>query len=685
MRGWKEPRAAQTRAKCNRCCKISPPAWIANPTPAVEAAGRKDAEAHAIEPLLAEIGAKLDAIGAPTLDREAIEEIADHVMRRLEDRAAGQVDAEVLAEQIANIHDRLDALTRQAERSHNVEPVVRELLDKLREAGPSLMSGGGDRPAGMPAGLAASLAELRAEQANADRRTHARLISLQEILEKLAERLASIESEISDDLEADARTPVRAEATRNASATALPGVEALGAHDAADFAPRQRTVEAAARADLAQASPSAGEDDASLPSLDSEDFLLEPGVGAPRRAREARDLAQAIGSRTNPTVSVHIAAARRAAQAALAESKGAATKPSRGAQPVWLAARGVERAKTFYTNHKRSVLLGVALLIVATVAVRLVGVHAPFLQKSDLDGRPAKSVAADAKSRKPVASTGPTGMARRPIDSTPTASIAPAPEPLKADAPEPPKASAALSLDLLAAIPAGISQPLRDSVAAGAPGAQYELAQRLFEGRGLSRDQQAAALWFERAASRGLAPAQYRVAAMYEKGVGVARDLDAAKRWYLKAAEAGNARAAHNLAVMNAESVGEKPDYVEAAKWFRKAGEMGVRDSQFNLAILYARGLGVAQDLRQSWLWFSLAAAQGDQDAARKRDEVAAKMDPAALAAAADALGKFKVVSPDPIANEVAAPPGGWDAKSASPSLGQTAPPAGGARPQSPL
>ena len=79
---------------------------------------------------------------------------------------------------------------------------------------------------------------------------------------------------------------------------------------------------------------------------------------------------------------------------------------------------------------------------------------------------------------------------------------------------------------------------------------------------------------------------------------------------------------------MNAEPpVGEKPDYVEAAKWFRKAGDLGVRDSQFNLAILYARGLGVEQDLRQSWLWFSLAAQQGDADAAKKRDEVAAKMD----------------------------------------------------------
>jgi localization factor PodJL len=148
---------------------------------------------------------------------------------------------------------------------------------------------------------------------------------------------------------------------------------------------------------------------------------------------------------------------------------------------------------------------------------------------------------------------------------------------------------------------------------------------------------------------------------MLEKGIGVAADRTAAKRWYLKAAEAGNARAEHNLAVMDAEPAGGEPDYGEAVRWFRKAGEFGIRDSQFNLAILYARGLGVEQDLRQSWLWLSLAAQQGDADAAKKRDEVAAKMDPVSLAAAAEALAKFKPVKPDPAANEVTSPPGGWD------------------------
>ena len=135
---------------------------------------------------------------------------------------------------------------------------------------------------------------------------------------------------------------------------------------------------------------------------------------------------------------------------------------------------------------------------------------------------------------------------------------------------------------------------------------------------------------------------------MYEKGLGLARDPVSAKRWYLKAAGAGNARAAHNLAVMSAEPAEGEPNYPEAVKWFLRAAEFGVRDSQYNLAILYARGLGVEKDLSQSWLWFSLAAQQGDTDAAKKRDEIAAEMDPASLASAAEALMKFKVLRPDP-------------------------------------
>ena len=640
------------------------------------------ADTGPIEASLRELHAKFDANGPPNGDPLFVEHVADQVARRLLDRNPGQIDTDALAEQIATIHDRIDELTAKAENGHESEQVARELLDRLRDVSVPPGTGASGTPSEIGAAVAAHLADLRAEQSNADQRTQSRLTGLQDVLDKVVARLANIETEITGDVADEVEPSPGAAISRTSGA--LPGVEALGTRDSPNFAP-QRMLEARLAA--------AADDESVSPSVNDEDFLLEPGAGAPQRAQEDRDLAHAIGSKSNPALGAHIAAARRAAQAALpsagrAAAQGGTILTSEG--QVRLAARSVEQAKAFYGAHKRTVLLGVALLIAATLAVRLVGLGTPFLQKSELDGGPVKTAQVGATFEGALDRTGePKSIseakpASRPIDETPTAAIPTAPA--KPTDVSTPQANPALPQDLLAAIPAGISQPLRDAIVAGAPGAQYELAQRLFEGRALSKDQQAAAIWFERAASLGLAPAQYRIAALYEKGIGVARDAAAAKHWYLKAAEAGNVRAAHNLAVMIAQSGDEKPDYFEAAKWFRKAGELGVRDSQFNLAILYARGLGVEQDLRQSWLWFSLAAQQGDTDAAKKRDEVAAKMDPASLAAATDALAKFKVSKPNPLANEVATPPGGWDARpGASPSAPTTPAVGGGARPQTAL
>ena len=431
----------------------------------------------------------------------------------------------------------------------------------------------------------------------------------------------------------------------------LPGVEALSPEVAS-----QRTAQHKAPAAGAAPSQSA-----------TEDFLIEPGAGGPQRAREARELAQMIGPKTNPAVSVHIAAARRAAQAALAEnntaSNGLGVNILNGSEQAAFAARGIRTARAFYTSHKRTVLLGVAVAVAATIAVRMVGVRAPFLQRSQLGGQAVNTARLNSPKGQPADLPGALKSGEA-IDVAPTASIVqPPPKPDEHEFAPP---SGPPAGELLTAIPAGVSASLRDAVAAGQPNAQHELAVRMFEGRGVAKDQSGAARWFERAASLGLAPAQYRLGSMYEKGAGLPRDPAAAKRWYLKAAEAGNGRAAHNLAVMNTDSAVGQPNYPEAAKWFRKAAELGVRDSQYNLAILYARGLGVEKDLGRSFLWFSLAAQQGDTDAAKKRDEIAGELDAASLASAVDALMKFKAVKPNPAANEVAVPPGGWDATSGS-------------------
>jgi localization factor PodJL len=203
---------------------------------------------------------------------------------------------------------------------------------------------------------------------------------------------------------------------------------------------------------------------------------------------------------------------------------------------------------------------------------------------------------------------------------------------------------------------------LADGQPAGDPAALFDTATRLAEARGVPQDLGRAIALFRRAAESGLAPAQFRLGNIYEKGVGVSQDRALARTWYERAAAAGNVQAMHNLGVLHAEGAEGKPDYAGAVRWFKEAAEYGVRDSQYNLAVLLARGVGTRQDLTQSYQWFALAAAQGDEDAGRKRDEVAARLAPADLANARALVAGWRARPLNRAANEVAAPSRDWTA-----------------------
>jgi len=604
-------------------------------------------DAQALEDALHLLRDRLESGAPERFDIKFIEEVADLLAERLERRGAGAVNAEALAGQISQIHDRLDALQTVGSGAE-LERRVADLVDEL-DAIRRVMQAPAQPVGGLADGLAEGLSDLRAEQEDSDKRTQSRLANVQEILERMVGRLGRLEDEIA-----------RVDEARVAAVA--PDLIAAPLAPPAPGAPPRfpeepfRAVGAASR-DLPERAPPVAPV-APPRALDGADFLLEPGSTLSRpRAVEPTEAAP-----VKSAINAHIAAARRAAQAALAEegpNAAQSTATDEEGESRYAAIGG--QAIAFVAARRRPLLLGLALVAaVAMLAViELRGGHVPLLQKSELTP-PVQVVVAPATAN-PIPK-----VTASELDTSPTGAIPAANSSAKA----PPA-------DLTAAIPAGLPQALHDGAASGDVGAEFEFALRLLDGRGVARDPHAAAQWFELAADRGLPIAEYRLAALYEKGLGVTRDLPAAMSWYVKAATAGNARAMHNLAVMHAEgSIGGKPDYATAAEWFRKAGQLGVRDSQFNLGILYARGLGVPQDLGQSWLWFSLAAQQGDVDAGAKRDDIAGKMDKSALEAAKQALAAFKLQTPPPAANEAPAPEGGWAAKAAPQASGAAAKPA---------
>ena len=640
-----------------------------------------------IEAMIRDLGARIDQRVAPTIDTRPLEEAlralhdridlgaaekvdpkfveqaADLFVERLGRRDGAGVDADALASQILEIHDRLDALHPDALSNGALERKVGDIhaeLEAMRTALQSLPATARDNDE-----IVGGLANLRAEQSSADKRTQARLANLQDILERIVNRLGRVEDEVAR-VEESARAHALDPASAARKVSSAGAGEALNATGAALRDIPDRAAERPAR----NGRPSQAGEAPPPRALEGGDFLLEPGSTLTRpRNPDAADF-----STPKSAVNAHIAAARRAAQAAMAES---ATKDRNPKQAAESAAKG-ERAHAaagaqaiaFLAARRRPILLGVALLVlIATFAVvGLRGGRQAAMQKSDLQA-PVQTIA---KPDMPKLGSLTGGNDARAVDPDPVGSIAAPPSPAGG-----PKAAPA---DLAASIPPGLPPSLRDAATAGDAPAAFELASRLIDGRGVAKDPRAAAQWFEQAAGRDLPIAEYRLAALYEKGIGVTRDPSLAMSWYAKAATAGNARAMHNLAVMNAEgALGGKPDYAEAAQWFGKAGQLGIRDSQFNLGILYARGMGVAPDLVQSWLWFSLAGQQGDPDALKKRDEVAAKMDAPALLAAAKALAQFKASTPSPAANDAPTPPGGWDAKPAAPQAGQAPARAGAA------
>ena len=377
-----------------------------------------------------------------------------------------------------------------------------------------------------------------------------------------------------------------------------------------------------------------------------------------------------------------IAAARRAAQAAANEGvvEGTRAEEHKTEQtPTSLIGR-------FLANRRRALMVGVTALLVLYGTMQIVGMMGgsnppeapPRVAPSQTQAPEARKVAAAAPAAvpavavpaaAPAAEPAPSRQAEPLIAPTPTASLI-APTPV-AHGGEPActrfsrrrrhRCGQAAAQHRGTCSPDGTCRRaggrqasrrdrragLRAAAAAGNPAAEYEIGVRYSEGRGVRANLELAAQWFERAAKQGLAPALYRLGSLYEKGQGVKKDLEQGPP-ALSASPPTRAtpRPCTILRCSTPRASTASPTTTRAAQWFRKAAARGVADSQYNLGILYARGIGVEQNLAESYKWFALAAQQGDQDAGKKRDDVAARLDQQSLVAARLAMQTFAAEPP---------------------------------------
>ncbi|MDE2362445.1 MAG: SEL1-like repeat protein [Hyphomicrobiales bacterium] len=647
----------------------------------------------------------------PAADTHHLEELVRDLATKVDraaDPNAGRDELLALQHQIESLSTKIERSSGADETVVSLERMINELFDQLNDsrlaaveaAEGAARSAVREAMATAPAavapdtsGLVREIADLRQIQDVADQRTHATLKAVHETLERVVDRLSTLEDDIVESRTQDRRAAPAARIEERPlpppAPVAPPSPPAGVSMSAAAALARKKgppPVEQPRGADRAESS-----------AAPAHDILIEPGAGPRVRPLAGSGDQDQAGRSAQASLIEAARRAQRAVKAASASLDAPEKAPAMASEgPAKVSA--LAQARLAYERRRKPILLGLAALVIllggAQVAKLALGGGAEPASVAH-PATPAKpdtknvSQAPDATAKPPVADaeTKPAAPAAddksaapgapAPQSKSPSASIDAAPPPDKrseaATPAAPVVANAAPSepakvdptpvgaINTKAPDPAVEMAAIETLAARGDAAAQYELGARRADGVRTARNPKGAAEMFEKSATKGFAPAQYRLGVVYERGLGLARDSMLAKLWYQRAADRGNVRAMHNLAVLLADNDG-KPDYAGAAKWFRKAAEYGVRDSQYNLAILYARGMGGPQDLVQSYAWFAAAAAQGDEDAGKKRDDIASRLDPASLARAKNAVAAFRPRPIDPAVNEVAPPPGGWQA-----------------------
>jgi TPR repeat protein len=101
----------------------------------------------------------------------------------------------------------------------------------------------------------------------------------------------------------------------------------------------------------------------------------------------------------------------------------------------------------------------------------------------------------------------------------------------------------------------------------GHTGAEFMLGAMHFQGRGIRRDEKAAAIWFRKAADKGDANAQLAFGSLHIRGLGVPQDLVKAYAWLTLASERGTGHVLERAKALREEAARlMRPEEIERAR-----------------------------------------------------------------------------------------------------------------------
>jgi uncharacterized protein len=205
----------------------------------------------------------------------------------------------------------------------------------------------------------------------------------------------------------------------------------------------------------------------------------------------------------------------------------------------------------------------------------------------------------------------------------------------------------------------GPVETLRKASEEGDPEAQYQYALQLAEGKGVPKDEAAAALWLKKAVQKGHSQSLLKLAEAYARGLGVPKDPALASQLFQSFANQQNSpgeaiakAAASEMSIPSRPSATQDPspppspntqankgssipilqEGVEydvglfnmiktdeisrqpekAVTEFSREARSGNALAQVNLGIMLAEGIGTKQDMQEGLAWLYLAEKQGN-------------------------------------------------------------------------
>lgn len=162
-------------------------------------------------------------------------------------------------------------------------------------------------------------------------------------------------------------------------------------------------------------------------------------------------------------------------------------------------------------------------------------------------------------------------------------------------------------------------QELLAEAESGNAEAQLELGEMYFSGKGIDRDFQKAAEWYEKAAWQGMAHAAYRLGLIYSNGLGTEKNEKKGQEWFARQVELlkravreGDGFAAFRLGLLERDKQKADEWNAKAVELLSRAAVRGDTRAAMELALRYGIGDGVGEDRQKAREWLEKAAAFGN-------------------------------------------------------------------------